>query len=210
VSSLADKLSQLRLRASDIRQHLSALGERRRSYSLQASDGDSAAVKVIGDCDFEIDNLRREDATVRDAIEVGEALEKQRALENEQKKEQARQVDAWQHAQAIIALNEEIDLALTQVVQKFERRASLLAGLAGTEVCDATFVARLSGKAGPTRACCRVGLHKYVDIVACAPGSMASLADLKELLCNVGKPPDDGKVNNKTPRPLRENNKAVS
>jgi hypothetical protein len=47
-------------------------------------------------------------------VETAQALERQAELEAKERQEQARQVEAWQHAQAVIALNEELDLALMQ------------------------------------------------------------------------------------------------
>jgi hypothetical protein len=194
VASYLDKLTLLRQRASDISVKLTALADKRRSYSLAATEGDKTAIKQVADTDFESDGLRREVQTLQSAIECAEALEKQQALDHEQEHQHQKQVEAYNHARAIIALSLEIDDALLHLRQMFERRASLLDGLARTEVCHPGFVARLQNKSVLTRASCSHGLHRHLSIETCSPTSMRPLAESNELLLGIGHPPDDKRL----------------
>ena len=53
MSSLSDRISLLRQRAADIATQLTSLGDRRRSYSLAAAEGDDHAKREIGGIDLE-------------------------------------------------------------------------------------------------------------------------------------------------------------
>jgi hypothetical protein len=61
----------LRERAAEFASQIGALADKRKSYSLAASEGDARAKKAIADADYEADALRREAATVNSAIELG-------------------------------------------------------------------------------------------------------------------------------------------
>jgi hypothetical protein len=123
------------------------------------------------------------------------ALEQQNALEAEQQQLQQRQIEAHNHAQAIAALNCEIDEVLVQLRAIFERRASLLVGLARTELVDPRFVARFGNKAGATRAACCAGLHRYLALETVSPTSMHPLGSTNEILLGIGKaPPADDRT----------------
>ena len=89
----------------------------------------------------------------------------------------------------MIAINEEIDLALKGLRGAFERRAALIAGLARTEVVDPSFVARFSTKAAATRVFAYHGLHKFAALETPAPQAHLPLADTSSVLVGIGAPP---------------------
>jgi hypothetical protein len=197
MSSFSDRINLFRQRASDISTKLSSLADQRRSISIPASEGDQKALKEIILLDQQYDGLRRERDTLSSAIEHAETLQRKEIVDEEQKHLQQREIEAHNHAAAIAALNCEIDQLLVGLRQVFERRASLLVGLARTELVDPSFVARFGNKAGATRAACCAGLHRYLALETVAPSSMHPLASTNETLLGIGKPA----VEAKSPRP---------
>jgi hypothetical protein len=136
------------------------------------------------------EGLRKEEMTIASAIETGLALEKQHALEAERQQRREKESAAYTTARAVIALHEEIDVELVKLRQMFERRAALLAALAATELASSVTIARLAGKAGPTRAFCAAGLHKFADLMTVPVPSMQPLASANELLIGIGAKPE--------------------
>jgi hypothetical protein len=196
VSSLSDRIGELKKRAAEMASQLTTLGDRRRSYAFAAvSDSDAKARKAIADIDFERDALLKEQATVADALEIGEALAKQHALEAKAAEEHTRQVEAHKCAQAVAALNSELDLMLLQLRECFERRAVCLRALGNVGVVDPSLVLKLSNKSGPTSAAHSAGLNKYLNLDMVPNVSQRPLADSNAILLNVGEAP--GKANGK-------------
>jgi hypothetical protein len=190
MSGYTERIAALKQRISTIGTQLASVADRRKSYALAASDNDTTAIKEITALDFEADTLRKDAATLSSALETAEALDKQNALDLEQQQLQRRQIEAHNHAQAIAALNCEIDEVLVQLRAIFERRASLLVGLARTELVDPTFVARFGNKSLPTRAACAAGLHKFLALETVAPSSMVPLASSNPTLLGIGRSSD--------------------
>jgi hypothetical protein len=80
-----------------------------------------------------------------------------------------------------------------------ERRMSLLRELQNTGMADA-IVVKLMGKQPVTRAACRAGLHQFLAVEKCAPGSFTTLANANVILLGVGKdPPAAFKTNGGSP-----------
>jgi hypothetical protein len=183
----------LKDRISEIGSRLTSLADKRRSYSLAASEGDTKAKAEIGVIDSEVTSLQRDAATFEAGISTAQALQRQEDLDLQQQVQREREVEAYNHARAIISLNLEVDTALLHLREMLERRSSLLSGLQQTEKVDPGFVARLSNKAALTRAACHAGLHRFLSIETCAPGSMVPLASTNETLLGIGKPPADDK-----------------
>ena len=190
MSDYRSKISELRSRVSDIGAQLASLADRRKSYALAAAENDKTALKEIADVDFAADSLRKQAATLDAAVETAEALQRQQQAEAEQQERREREIEAHQHAQAVIALNEEIDLALTQLREVFERRQDQLGKLAATGIVDSAVVMRLSNKAGPTRAACFAGLHRHIDLMTVSNQSMCPLGDAAPILAVIGVLPD--------------------
>jgi hypothetical protein len=190
MSSYGDKITELNTQVADIGGRLASLADKRKEHSLAAAEGDTTARRIIGDIDSELSSLRNEAATLGAALETIAALQRQEAADIEQNQQRARQVDAYQHARGVTALNLEIDATLTHLREMFERRAALLAGLAQTNIVDSIFVARLASKAPATRAAVFAGLDKYLQFERPAPGSWRPLADTNTPLMSVGQPPE--------------------
>jgi hypothetical protein len=188
LSSLSDRIAALKARAAQVTSQLTSLSDKRRSYSLAASEGDAKAQKSIGDIDFETDALKREQATVADAIEIGEALEQQRLLDAEAEQQHSRQVEAHEHAQAVATLNAELDGMLVQLRECLERRAIHLRSLSNTGVVDSNLIMRLSNKAGPTSAAHHAGLGRYINLDMVPVVAHRPLADANSLLLGIGEP----------------------
>jgi hypothetical protein len=193
MATYTDKIQEFKRRLSDISAQLISLKDRRKEYSFAASEGNRDAIKQVADADFQSDGLQKQVQTLQSAIETAEALEKQQTLDHEQQLQRERDQDAYSHARAIIALNCEVDDALLHLRELFERRASLLNGLAKLEVVDPAFVARMQSRSVLTRASCAHGLHRFLSLETPAPASMVALATTNETLLGVGTPPSDDK-----------------
>jgi hypothetical protein len=199
----AGRIKGFKDQIASIGRQLAELGVRRRSYSLAAVEGDSAARKQIADIDFETDELRKQEATVASAVETALALERQEQHDAQNAAHHERSVEAYGLARGVVTLNEEIDLALKQLRQMLERRASLLNQLAALDVVSPVVITRLATKAPVTRACCAAGLHKFLQVETVSPQAMIPLADGNAQLLGIGSPPDDKTPNDKprvTPR----------
>ena len=193
MSNYQNRIEQLRQRISTIGSQLAGLADRRKSYSLAASDGDTTAIRQIADVDFEADALRKDAATLGSALETAEALEKQNALEAEQQQRREREIEARKCAEAVVAFNLEIDDALTHLRGMLERRASLLVGLGRTEVCDPSHIMKLSSKAGPTASAHKAGLGRFLALEMTPVAAQRPLADTNPLLLGVGRASSDAK-----------------
>jgi hypothetical protein len=198
MSTFAAKISELNKQIKTIGEKLASLADRRKEFSLAASDGDSHARKQITDVDFELTSLRTEAMTLGAALETAQALEKQQQLEEQQKAEQARLAEAARHAEVIAAMNAELDDRLGQLRECFERRAGLLAALGNFNVIDAPLLMRMSGKSGPTSAAQFVGLGRYLGLEMVPANAWRPLTDSNPPLLGISKkasPPP-----NRTPR----------
>jgi hypothetical protein len=184
----------LKKRAAEVASQIGALADRRKEYSLAASEGDARAKKVIADADYERDALLKEAATVADALEIGEALARQQVLDaaDAQRREQA--IEAYKAARGVVTLNEELDLALVHLREMFERRAVMLKSLANTATVDPALLMRLSNKSGPTSAAHHAGLGRHINLEMTPVVSQRPLAHSNALLLGIGEKPN-GKAN---------------
>jgi hypothetical protein len=191
LSSLTDRIVQLRKRASEITTQLGSIADRRKSYSLAAAEKDSRALKEIVDADFEADNLRKESQTISSAIESAEALSRQQELEAKRAEERKLQVEAHVTASAISALNAELDEMLLRLREAFERRASLLRSLTNIDgsVVPPELAMRLSNKSHATSAAHLVGLGRYLAMEMVPTVAWRALAEQNDLLLGIGADP---------------------
>jgi hypothetical protein len=189
MSSLTDRLNQLRQRATEVAANIAALTAKRKEQALDAMSGDKSALQIIASVDHETDILRREAFTLDAAISTAQEMQRQEAVDLEQQEHRERDHNAYTTARAIIALQLELDDLMQQLSALCERRASLLRELGQT--FDPSFASRLSGRGPLTRSACHYGLHRFLAIETCAPSSMRPLADTHSLLLGVGKAADD-------------------
>jgi hypothetical protein len=193
MSSYEDKIAEFKSRITDIGKQLADLAARRKSFALAAAEGDVKARQQIADIDFQVDAAKREEGTLSSAIESAVALDRQAEQDAEGKARHERNIAAYKLSRAIVALNEEIDLALKHLREAFERRASLLIELANTEVCDRALVMRLSHRAGPTSAAQQAGLARYLNLEMTPTAAQRPLADTNPVLLGIGEAPTDDK-----------------
>jgi hypothetical protein len=196
VASYSDKIEEFHRRISDIAAKLTGLADKRRSYSLAAASGDPRALKQVGEVDWELDALRKEQQTINSAIETATALEKQHELEAKLAEDRARRVEAHKCASTVATINVELDTLLVQLRECLERRAIHLRSLSNTGVVDPNLIMRLSNKAGPTAAAHLAGLGRHINLDMVPNVSQRCLADANSLLLGIGEPPSsNGKAN---------------
>jgi hypothetical protein len=209
MSSYGDRINELRKRVSDIASQLTSLTDKRKSYSLAATEGDERAKKAIADCDFQTDSLHREEQTVNSAIETATALHKQQEVDTERKERHQKEVDARLAAQAIAALNLEIDEALVHLKEIFDRRASLLTELADTQVVDPGLIMRLNHRSGPTASAQLAGLNRFLALEMTPAASVRPLATANEILVRIGAEPEPEPDNRPSPFRPRPKNRVI-
>jgi hypothetical protein len=189
MSSYADKITEFNRMLADLGKQLIALADKRKSYALAAAEGDAKAKAAISDIDFQLDAVRREEGTLASAVETAAALQRQAEQEAEEKQRQEREIEAYQHARAIVALNEEIDLALKQLREMFERRQAMLVALGNLGVCDLGLITKLSHRSAANAAAAHVGLTKYFAMEMTPNSAVRPLATANEILLKIGQAP---------------------
>jgi hypothetical protein len=190
VSTYESRINEFKERIVSIGKQLAELGARRKSYSLAAATGDERALKEIADIDFALDAARKEEGTLSSAIETAAALDRAAEQDAEAKARHQRNIEAYKIARGIITINQELDLALKQLREMFERRAHLLVELGNTEACDRGLVMRLAHRSGPTSAAHHCGLAKYLALEMTPNAAQRALASVNEVLVGVGEAPD--------------------
>ena len=204
MASYSDKIEEFHRRISDIAAKLTGLADKRRSYSLAAASGDPRALKQVGEVDWELDALRKEQQTINSAIETATALEKQHELDAEAEARRAREGAAYKAARAVCTINLELDQELIRLREAFERRAVLLKALGDTNAVDLGLIARLSNRSNATSAAQLAGLNRFLNLEMTPTASMRPLATSNELLLRIGSEPpsSNGKNGKPLPRPL--------
>ena len=200
MSSLSDRIAELRKRAEQVASQITTLADRRKEFAYAAAEGDAKARKAIQDADYERDALLKEQTTVADAIEIGEALEKQQQLDAAAKQERERNERAYKAARAVAALNLECDCELVRTRELLERRAALLQELAACGEREAAIAVRLQNKSGPTAAAQKAGLSRFLNMEMTPNASVRPLADTNELLLGIGAKPNGNGQPRVTPR----------
>jgi hypothetical protein len=191
VSTYESKILAFKEQIASIAAQLVDVAARRKSFAFAAASGDIKAAQQIADCDFEADALRKQEATVASAVETALALERQEAQDAEAKARHERNIAAYKLARGIVTINQELDLALKQLREMFERRAALLIELGNTEAADRALVMRLSHKSGPTSAAHHCGLNRYLALEMTPNAAQRPLADTNAVLLGVGEAPND-------------------
>jgi hypothetical protein len=187
VADYASKITEFNKRIADIGLKLAGLADRRKEYAFAAATGDTRALKQISDVDFEETSLVREQQTLNSAVETATALERQVALEAKAAEEHSRQVEAHKAAQAVAALNVELDAMLLQLRECFERRAVVLRSLGNTGVVDPNLLMRLSSKSGPTSAAHAAGLGRHLHLDMVPVTAQRALSDVNVVLVGIGE-----------------------
>ena len=181
------KMTELQQRVIEIEASIRQLDEEYADIAGQFGTGDRSALKQAAAIEQKITDLRRE-KQLNSVAQV--RIEQQQKDEQEQAEQQAnhqKQIEARQYADAIAAINVELDRLLIQLRAQFERRHSLITQLGRTNVVDTSLVNRLISKSAPTRAACAAGLAKFLSLEVPAPGSLIPLAGVNQILIGVGK-----------------------
>jgi hypothetical protein len=192
LSSLSDRIAELKRRAEQVASQKVALRDQRRSYSLAASEGDERARKHIADIDFNLVACERDEQTTLSGIEAAEALLKQQALDEVAKAARELSEKAYTAARAAASLNLELDLELVRLREMFERRYILLQELAATGERESAIANRLQAKSGPTAAAQFAGLNRFIATEMTPNSSVRELASANELLLTIGAKPNGG------------------
>jgi hypothetical protein len=152
---------------------------------FDGNDSQSSMHKAAG-IEVAITELQRERTLIIAAQQQTEAAIEQDAQLRQQEERRIRAATAREIADGISALNHELDAALLALRQLFERRMALLRQLQSTGMGDLV-ATKLMSKGVATRAACHSGLHQFISLEKCAPGSFLSLASADPILSAIGK-----------------------
>jgi hypothetical protein len=188
LSSLEDRQAELQSRIASIDADIAALDAQFLALAAEFNSADgNASLRSAEQIEQKLMQLRREKAI---SIAAQAHVTREQLAEREAQAAQDRRATlatAKQHADAVCILNAEIDTHLTQLRQLFERRFGLLSQLAATGVVDQQFIVKLQSRAGPTRAMCACGLHRFVSLERVATQSWLALSSVNSMLLNIGK-----------------------
>jgi hypothetical protein len=190
LSSLADRILELKRCAEAIAAELVNIATRRKARSLDAVIGDKTAQSAIHDLDQETDALKKEAMTISSALEMAEQREREEQQEVEAKLRREREVEAYNHARGVVALNHELDQALIALRQLFERRAVVLKGLGDTGVVDLNLIMRLNHRSGASASAILAGLNRFLNLEHINTSALHPLASSDEVLLRIGVNPE--------------------
>ena len=177
MTDYGSKIADLEKRAADLGAKLTRLADRRGQYAFDATEGDKAAIGAISDIDTQVETLRREQEILTAAIERARHLQREQEADVARRDRQHREAEARKTADAVVAINNELDRAMTALRQRFERRAELIGALGRTGVFPSTFTLRLLQKIGPTSAARAAGLNDYLSLEPVPVHLVKSLAE---------------------------------
>jgi hypothetical protein len=187
MSSLEQRQAELQSRIDAIDFEIGQVDEQFAELAAQFTGVDGQdSLRQAAALEAKLANLRREKTL---ALAAQSHTTARQLAEKEQQAEQDRramQAKAKEISSGVITLNDEIDQALIQLGQLFERRASLLHQLGATGVANPITINKLEGKFGPTRACCAAGLHRFISLEKVATQSFVTLASCNVILLGIG------------------------
>jgi len=188
MSDFENRVQTYKQRQIAIETRLFAIEAERQRLSPAAVDGDRKAIAAIDALDSERSRLVSEQATITAAASQVEQLMRDEQLAGERKAALLHDNQSNELAASIATLNSEIDQALINLRQIFERRADLLGALTATPAGNSPALTGLARKFGPTGAACHAGLQRYLALEVVAAGAARPLASANELLEGIGTP----------------------
>jgi hypothetical protein len=157
-------LRSLDVRVADLSKALVAAKAKRASLALSALDGNKSAIKEVAEIDASLTAMQGETALVNDAIEQIKKLSAEQQAEAAHKQKAQREKEAEDAAASVLAIDGEIDKALAQLREMFERRRNAVQALGATGVIPSYNIGRLLQKFGPTAAAFKAGLREHLSL----------------------------------------------
>jgi hypothetical protein len=168
------------LAALDVR--LAKLAEQRNAHAIDAASGNEKASAAIDKIDVEAAEARRERATLTAAIALAEgqrAEAEARAAEADRKKHET---DARKLADAVLAVDAEIDVAMPALADLLRKRAELLRQLTLNVTVSPQIGHALQHGFAPSIAANHHGLSNHINLVRIRSPFHSTLAHADRLL----------------------------
>jgi hypothetical protein len=188
MSGYAERVAELGRRLNDIDLRLKSIDAERASNVVEASQGAQSALRKIAELDAEADQLHRSKAILTSAADqLDQQLREEEAAaaaaDHAERQAQARKIGS-----ALVALNGEIDLMLTQLREAFERREALLGDLRNHGGISSSTVNSMLNKEPGTSAARYAGLGRYVSIEPVPISAIRALASSNGILPTEAQP----------------------
>jgi hypothetical protein len=202
-TNLEQRSHDLQARLDAIEQELAEIDTSMTAAAAQFSGVDGQQImREVSQLDARQSALKREKfvALNAQAIVNKQILDEKEAQAAADRR--ALQVKAKQLADEICSSNSAIDQILKQLVEAFERRASLFHDLGNTGLIDSAVINKLAGKGAATRAACAAHLHVHVSLEKVAQGSFNTLVSTNPILLGIGRdlPQTNGDGRDSLPR----------
>jgi hypothetical protein len=178
----ASKVDELSRRVVAINTKLNTLVSRKQALAPMALDSEKAALKELERIDAEEATLVRERELTSLAAAEARRLQAEQQFEAAQEQQNRRVADARKAADAVLALDQEIDDALIKLRELFERRKCCVDSLKASGIAPGYAVNRLYHKLGPTCAAHKAGLRDYFSIELVGPQQVATLVSVDHWL----------------------------
>jgi hypothetical protein len=187
-NSLEQRSHDLQDRLDAIEQELAEIDASMTQLASQFSGTDGRDVmRQVSQLDAASTALKREKFVALNAQAlVNKQMLDAKAAQAEQDR-RALMAKAKQLADGICSANAAIDQILKQLVEAFERRASLFHDLGNTGLIDSAVINKLAGKGAATRAACHAQLHRYISLEKVAQTSLCTLGSTNSILIGIGK-----------------------
>jgi hypothetical protein len=161
---------------------LDAFCRRRRELALAAAEGDRNAQKTIAQIDADAAALLAQQATLTQAIEHAEEIDRTRLAERERADRERHRAAASQIASATMKVSAEIDAALSALTKLFERRAALISQLSRTGCLPTHLSHRLATRTTGSAAAKACALDRFINIEHVSPAHTRTLSEATGVL----------------------------
>jgi hypothetical protein len=177
MSSYAQRIVELAHRVTGIDQRLVSIAEERGSHAVEAAQGGKTALQRIASLDAELDQLTKSKATLTDAASQLDAQMRAEELEALMQSRAEREQKAREIGSAVVAVQSEIDHAMVQLREMFERRETLLNQLHRAGGIDSRATFRLASKENANAAAYHAQLNRFLDLSHIGPQQQRPLSD---------------------------------
>jgi hypothetical protein len=188
MSDYATRIAEMARRVSGIDLRLKSINDERISHSIEAAQGSTSALKKVAALDAEADQLCKSRSILTNAADLLDAQLREEeqaaaAADREQRSAEARKVGA-----ALCALNGEIDLAMVQLRQMFERREAMVCELGGLGGINPSTVKMQCSKEPASAAARYAGLARFLAIEPVTVSAIRPLASSNGILPTEAQP----------------------
>ena len=182
MGSYTSKLEQFDKRTAAINMRLSEISMARQEQAIRATDDDAAALKVVERLDNESSNLQRELELISAATAQIKDLQAKEAEAESLRDKADREANAVRIINSVLKIDNEYDATQNTARSLLAARDNLLSELDRLKVKPSPMIQRLRGKSGPSAACMKAGLGRYVALEFISAPQTCTLSEYDAVL----------------------------